>query len=508
MKKAVCLCIALLLFTSVITYGQTSTMAVLQNGDTAAEKIFAEFEKLSAIPRKSKYEKVVSDYIVSRLKEIGLNPVQDQNNNVIVEKPASKGYEMAPRTILQAHMDMVCVAAEDVEFNPLTDSIKIVRDGNRVYADGTSLGADDGIGVSILLSILSDDSLAHGPLRAIFTVDEEVDMMGAAMLDAKYLDGKYLINVDWEDSASVCTSSADTSSIDVSLMPEWSAPEKGKAFTMEVKGLLGGHSGLEINKGRANAIKITAGFLQALSDGDISYELSEISGGAARNSIPATAKAIFTVNEADAAKALEIFGAYREFCIKGYNDIEKAMSLTLIEAPIPSRVMKNGGGLIEYLVALPANVHTMSPIVDGLVESSSNTGIIKTTDEKIEILIFTRSSSEFFSRDIVKSHEIIAKRFGLQFKLGTQSPGWKQRASSDVVPVLQKVYKEQTGEDFLITPIHAGLECGWFANKNPDLDIVSIGPKIDGAHSTEETLYYDSISVTFNLLVKTLENLK
>ncbi|MDF2858746.1 MAG: aminoacyl-histidine dipeptidase, partial [Neobacillus sp.] len=286
------------------------------------DHILAEFEALANIPRKSGYEKEVSEYLLKRAKALGFQVVQDEVNNIIIEKPATAGFEDVPTTIIQGHMDMVCVGTEGKNYNPLTDSIKLLNDGNFLTAEGTSLGADDGIGVATALYLLQAAS-EHGPIRVIFTVDEENGMTGAKALDKKYLEGGYLINCDSEDVDRVTISSAGSINIDVKRVPIWSKPTHTAPYQFAIKGLLGGHSGMEINKGHANAIRVLGLALDAMKNAGIDFELAEIHGGTARNAIPASATSTIVIRDLDIYKVNNVIAKMNEYLHNAFGNIEK-----------------------------------------------------------------------------------------------------------------------------------------------------------------------------------------
>lgn len=352
----------------------------------ALDIVLSEFLELAKVPRPSHHEERVSEYLFQWAKSHGLAVEKDNMNEIIIDKPASPGCENVPRVIFQAHMDMVCVCEEGVTYDPMNDPIKVINDGVTLTADGTSLGADDGIGVAMCLYLLQDDTLRHGPIRAIFTTNEE-DGMDSIAIDPKYLDGGYLVNLDWETLGSLCNSCAGGDFFNYSHKAEWEKPIVGcKTLTISLSGLLGGHSGVGINKGHANALVSIATLLAMLRQGGVSYRVASFSGGQAKNAIPAfgTATIVLSATEEDRAKA--IIETFRAEFVEAFGNIESDMVFTTTFGDTaPDRVLTGevGYGMVGLMTTVPNNVHTMSPLIDGLVESSANLGVVSVDEDKL-----------------------------------------------------------------------------------------------------------------------------
>ncbi|WP_027406272.1 beta-Ala-His dipeptidase [Anaerovibrio sp. RM50] len=470
--------------------------------------VLAEFSPLADIPRKSGHEKAVSDYLVKAFTDIGCKVYQDEVNNVIADLPATSGIESAPLIIIQGHMDMVCVAEPGVDYDPLKDPIKLVRDEKFLSADGTSLGADDGIGVAEALYIMKNMK-SHGPLRAIITVDEEQGMTGAVSLDSKYLeDAKYLINCDSENYDELTVGSAGSVNIDFNRQLEFMAPKGDRAYKIHLKGLLGGHSGMEINRGRGNAIRIMAMVLNALDEAGISYELSSFTGGKARNSIPAEAEVVIsTVAEADVIQ--EIIEAEKESCLDKYGDVEKNIEFVLSEVQMPARVMceEDRDSIVRLFISLHSGVYAMSQVVTGLVETSSNLGMVKMDGEVISAYCMPRSSIDAKIGEFVLQADILAQMAGFSAVISKQTPAWKENSSSKLAKVMLEVFQQQNGMPMKVETIHAGLECGYHIMKNPKLDVVSIGVNTFDIHSPKERLELATIPPQIRLIVETIGRL-
>ena len=470
--------------------------------------VLEEFSQLARIPRQSSHEKAVSDYLVKAFSDIGCEVHQDEVNNVIADLPATAGKESAPTIILQGHMDMVCVADHGVNYDPLKDPIKLVRDEKFLSADGTSLGADDGIGVAEALYIMKNLK-SHGPLRAIITVDEEQGMTGAVHLDAKYLkDAQYLINCDSENYDELTVGSAGSVNIDFNRKLTYSAPQGNKAYKIHLKGLLGGHSGMEINKGRANAIRIMAILLNALDEAGISYELASFIGGKARNSIPAEAEVVISTM-AEAQVIQEVIDAERDSCLDKYGAVDNNIEFDLTAAQ-PRRVMSEADrdSIIRLLISLHSGVYAMSQVVPGLVETSANIGMVKLKDgEVLSIACLPRSSNDAKIGEFILQADILAQMTGFTAVIDKQTPGWKENQNSKLAKVMLEVFESQNGIPMKVETIHAGLECGYHVMKNPELDVVSIGVNTFDIHSPKERVELATIPPQIKLIVETMDRL-
>ena len=418
--------------------------------DKALDIVLSEFLELAKVPRPSHHEERVSEYLFQWAKRHGLAVEKDNMNEIIIDKPASPGCENVPRVIFQAHMDMVCVCEEGVTYDPMNDPIKVINDGVTLTADGTSLGADDGIGVAMCLYLLQDDTLRHGPIRAIFTTNEE-DGMDSMDIDPKYLDGDYLVNLDWETLGSLCNSCAGGDFFNYSHKAEWEKPIVGcKALTISFSGLLGGHSGVGINKGHANALVSIATLLAMLRQGGVSYRVASFSGGQAKNAIPAfgTATIVLSATEEDRAKA--IIETFRAEFAEAFGNIESDMVFTTTFGDTaPDRVLTGevGYGMVGLMTTVPNNVHTMSPFIDGLVESSANLGVVSVDEDMVRFTVFARSSVAYQATQIGVICSALANSFGFTFDSEGHVPGWAVNPSSKLTHIACEAYKHLTGTD-------------------------------------------------------------
>ena len=471
------------------------------------ETVVKEFEALTHIPRPSGHEKAVSDYLKKRFEEIGCTVTQDEVLNIIAELPATKGCEAAPRTILQGHMDMVCVAKPGVTYDPLKDPIKLVRTEESLTADGTSLGGDDGIGVAEILTAMQYTE-EHGPLRAIVTVDEEQGMSGARHLAADHLkEARFLINCDSEDYHIMTVGSAGSVNLDFSRTLSRRESEL-PAYRIAVEGLLGGHSGERIGDGRGNAIRTLALALQALEvHGKI--EIVTFTGGTARNAIPPTAEAVIRtgINEREIVNVL-VAEEKRFHALYGTADPGMKFAFTTVENA--GRVIGEAEerDLIALLTLLHTGVHDMSRLHVDKVETSANLGVITMDESEVHVQFFPRSSVNERLDEIVTMAETLAERTGFTLAVGAKSPAWREREHSTLVKIMGEVYAAQNGGAAMtVESIHAGLETSWHAAKNPELDMVSIGVTTHGIHTPEERVEIAAIVPEAKLMMETLRRI-
>ncbi len=468
------------------------------------------FLSLCAIPHKSHHEEEISRFLYNWGREHGLQAERDQAGNVILSRPGTPGRENAPATILQAHMDMVAVAADGVTFDPLRDPIRPVFEGDWLRADGTSLGADDGAGVALAMTILADDQAVHGPIRAVFTTDEEDGMSGANALDERHLEGKYLINLDWEAFGSLCCSSAGSDMYAFRRPVRWSAPgDKAAFFSLTVQGLEGGHSGAQIHLGRKNAIRLAAEILLAGGEEAGSLALSAFRGGSAHNAIPSSASAVAAVPVDRAAAFLAAARAKIDELLAACAVTDPHAEIRLektapAEKILPVYLTRD---LLGMLTSVHDGVNTMSAAIPGLVESSANTGLCQLSETDFSFVIHQRSSEPALTRSMHHTFAAQAETFGFTMEVLSSGPAWPVREGSELVEMTRKRFQSLFGREIRVEPIHAGLECGAFSMKNPDLDIISIGPDLQDIHSPRERLYLPSLDDCDRLVRGLLEDI-
>lgn len=465
------------------------------------EKVLDEFKKLAAIPRPSKHEEKVSNFLRDYLKSYGFEVFQDESKNIIAEIPAICGKENSPRTILQAHMDMVCVAEENYQFNPLKDSIKLIRTEDFLTAEGTSLGADDGMGIAEILYIVKNhEKFLHGNLRIIFTVDEEQGMSGAMKLDEKYLnDAEFFINCDSENYDEIVAGSAGNIHVDFSRRLNFTSPKFSNAFKIKLSGLHGGHSGIEIHKNYLNAIKIAAKFLNVLSKKE-NIQLAKFEGGAAPNVIPSDAEIII-----GADFSFEKISGYIADMQKIYRDADSNLKIEIAPVEMPQKFFSDAD--FENLIALILTIHSGIYSMNGAVPvTSANIGVIRTA-ENIEVNILARSNVSELLDDFKDTFNQVAKLTNFEVKFGTPSPAWNFNPESRLVKIMAEIFERQNKFAPKVHTIHAGLECSFFAVKNPKLDIASIGTTNEFIHSPKERLHLKTIEPQVNLIIATLEKI-
>lgn len=471
------------------------------------ESVLDEFKNLAAIPRQSGHEQAVSDFLKKYLTEAGFSVQQDEVYNIIADAPTSPGYEKAPLTIIQGHMDMVCVAEEGYSYDPHKDPIKLVRDDKYLSAEGTSLGADDGIGVAEGIYVLKN-AKDHGPLRLIVTVDEERGMTGAVNLEDKYLaDASFLINCDSENWDELTVGCAGSVNLDFSRKLKRTAPQGKTAWKISVNGLLGGHSGERIGDGRGNAIRTLALALQALQEKGL-VEVADFRGGKARNAIPDSAAAVIVTDLAEEEINEILFVELGRFN-KIYGSVDPKAKFQAVKAELPAEVLTAGDAkrLLSLLTILHTGVFAMSTVIPGLVETSANLGVVEMKADEVAVQYFPRSAVDQKIDEFRHFAQQIAELTGFTAHIGTQSPGWKENKDSRLAKIMAETFKAQNGQPMKVETIHAGLECGWHFRKNPQLDMVSIGVTTTDIHSPKERLELATVEPQVKLILETLKKI-
>jgi Xaa-His dipeptidase len=478
------------------------------------EKVFHYFAEISKIPRASKKEKEISDWLVKFAKERKLKVIQDEHYNVIIKKKATEGYEDFSPLILQGHMDMVWEKNKDTEFDFSTQGIELVIDGDFLKANGTTLGADNGIAVAYALAILDSDDIKHPALEVVITTDEEDGMSGVVNLDFDEFDGKTLINLDTEEYGEVYVSSAGGTRTEAKFIFE--TKKIGNGYTpisIEVKGLSGGHSGAEIHKNLGNSIKILSEILYHLSK---RYEMSliHIDGGGKVNAIPreAVAEIAVKLNGDSIDELKKLAGLAFENILKDFKVSDKSPILAIEKIEEKNLGISLGDTLniINFLHEVPNGVLEMSKYIEGLVETSINIGFISTEivdgNVKIRIKSLARSMANDPLNKLVEEVTDLTRKHDANIKIAASNPSWEYKEDSKIRELIAKSFKEITGNEPVIKAIHAGLECGVFTQNIKGADVVSIGPNIYGAHTPEERMDIKSVGETWEWLLKILEN--
>jgi dipeptidase D len=489
-------------------------VAVSERGDSAMlehlspKPVFVFFEELTKIPRCSGDEKRVSDYLVGFAKERKLEVVQDKALNVIIKKAGTAGYEKSPAVIIQGHMDMVCEKSKASRHDFSKDPLKLKVDGDFVRAVGTTLGADNGIAVAYGLALLDSTDIPHPPIELLVTTSEETGMGGAAALKADSLRGKTLLNIDAENEGVFFVSCAGGVDIVSTFETHWE-DATGKALLIEVSGLIGGHSGMEIPKQRANAIKLLGRCLDAARS-VAQIHIAEISGGSKSNAIAREAQAVIT---AEAGLIKKITAAVEALAkdMKGeFAVADPKIEVTVSPAAEVAKQLdaESAAHIIDFLTIAPNGVQSMSKELEGLVESSLNLGVLVQSGESIKMTTSVRSSVASILADIVRRVEALAGLVGATNTRAGVYPAWSYEAESPVRDLCVKVYKDVTGHDAQIQAIHAGLECGLLKQKLPKTDMISFGPNLFNVHTTDEHLSVGSVANTWEFLIAVLAELK
>ena len=481
----------------------------MENLQLQPQAVFDFFLQICKIPHGSKNEAEISAFLQNFGKELGYETIADSVGNVLVKKPAYPGYEDRKTVILQSHMDMVCDKRPDLDHDFKKDPIKPYVDGEWLKAQGTTLGADNGIGVAAAMAVLADKELKHGPVNCLFTIDEETGLTGAEALSPELLQGDILINLDSEDEGEIFIGCAGGVCNYAEFKHIWTNIS-GDMFYMKVdiNNLTGGHSGDDISKGRANANKLLSRFLLSVAE-KYEFYLCEISGGSLHNAIPRDASAIFAVQSADKESVRVDFNIFAAQVQDEFSATEPNMKFTLqstdpIKRVIDPAVAKN---LLRSLHSVFNGVFAMSQDVPGLVETSSNLASVKRTGDNTLLVTTSQRSSIESARDNVSSAIRAAFELGgANVTTKGQYPGWKPNMKSEILKVACDTYKQLFGEDAKIKAIHAGLECGLFLEKAPHLDMISFGPTMRGVHSPDERLHIASTERWWRHLLLLLEN--
>lgn len=456
-------------------------------------KVFEYFEKICAIPHGSRDTKKISDFCVQFAEQRGLPVRQDAHNNVIIWKNATAGYETHPTVILQGHLDMVCEKEPDCDIDFTTDGLRLRVDGDMISADGTTLGGDDGIAVAYALALLDSDTIPHPPLEVVLTVDEEIGMLGATDIDLSMLKGRILLNIDSEDEGILTVSCAGGATSTVTL-PIRREKASGKLLTVCVDGLQGGHSGVEIHKGRCNANKLLGELLEKMQP----LQLVSIDGGQKDNAIPRSAVARFFTQ--DAAN----FDAAKQDILNKYCAMEPNLQITMQEEPADADAIVQSKAVVALLNKLPNGVQAMSQEIKGLVQTSLNLGILKTCDDCVSMTFSVRSSVNTEKADLIQALKDTGAEFGADYSQMGEYPAWEYCHDSKLRPLMVATFQELYGKEPVVEAIHAGLECGILADKLPGLDAVSFGPDMTDIHTTREQLSVSSVRRTWDYLCAVL----
>ena len=482
----------------------------MSNVELKPARVFEQFAKINQIPRPSKREEKMIEYLKEFGKSHGLETVVDETGNVLIRKPATPGHENRKTVILQSHMDMVCDKLVDVEFDFDKDAIQTYVDGEWLRAKGTTLGADDGIGCAIELAVLDSDDIEHGPIECVFTRDEETQLTGAIGMKSGFMNGDYLINLDSEDEGQFFVSCAGGRSTIATFSVEREEAPAGYFF-MEtaVKGLVGGHSGDDINKKRANAIKLLTRFIYAeMQKTDV--RLVSFNSGKLHNAIPRDGKVVFAVPAADKEMVKADFNIFVANVEAEFHATDTAMAFALTSTDAAAVITKAvGDNIIFALQAVDNGVFAMcqDEALDWLVETSSNVAAVKTTDNEVEVLSSQRSCVMSNLDNMCNTVAAAYRLAGAKVITTDGYPAWKMNPHSKLVDITAETYRKLFGKEPKVLGIHAGLECGLFSERYPNLDMVSFGPTLRYVHTPDERLLIPTVQMVWDHLLEILKNI-
>lgn len=473
------------------------------------QTLWERFYEISQVPRPSKKEGKIREHLKQLAKKFNVDFNEDGVGNIVMYIPANKGYENSPVVILQGHVDMVCEKNKSTKHDFDNDPIKLMRQDGWITADGTTLGSDNGIGVAAALSVITDKEIIHGPVEILLTIDEETGLTGATNLDSKLISGKFLLNMDSEEDGVFyvgCAGGQDT--IGTFIIETEPAQKSFSAYDLMVTGLKGGHSGLDINTGRANGIKLLTRTLRALDK--INYSIASLEGGSLRNAIPREAEAVILLDSKDEKQAQKIVEDFQKSLENEFNTAEKSLVINFKKSDKKiDKVFKKefAKKIINTLLALPHGVITMSPDIPELVETSTNVATINCVDNNLVIGTSQRSSIESAKKYVVQNVESVFNLAGAKINMNDGYPGWKPNLNSDLLKISKKVYKDLFNNEPEIKAIHAGLECGILEGKRSGIEMISFGPTIEGAHSPDERVNIQTVEKFYQLMKGILKEL-
>ncbi len=473
--------------------------------------VFEQFAEINKIPRPSKHEEKMIDYLKAFGAKYNLETEVDKTGNVKISKPATKGYEKRPMVAFQSHMDMVCDKLVDVEFDFNKDAIQTYVDGEWLHAKGTTLGADDGIGVAMQLALLASNDIEHGPIECIFTRDEETELSGAMGMKAKFITARYLINLDSEDEGQIFISCAGGCGTEATFkFKREKAPADYEFLTLSLKGLNGGHSGDDINKKRANAIKVLTRFVYMQQD-KMDLRLASFNSGKMHNAIPRDGKVVIAV-PADQVKALKAdWKAYQKDVAEEYFVTDANMEFSLDKAEVQKVLpAKKGKKIIMALQAADNGIYAMSQAeeIAWLVETSSNLSVVMTEESKMKVISLQRSSLKSGLDNMGNTVEAAFRLAGAKVLHNESNPAWPMKPGSKLVKVAVDTYRKLFKKDPEVKGIHAGLECGLFSERYEDMDMISIGPTLRNVHTPDECLHIPTVQLVWDHLLAILKALK
>ena len=474
--------------------------------DLKPQSVFKYFEEISQIPRGSGNEKEISNYLKKFGEDLGLETIQDEYLNIIIRKHATKGYENAPCVMIQGHMDMVCEKNKDTDHDFTKDPLKLRVEDGMIYATGTTLGADNGIAVAMGMAILSDNSIEHPEIEFLVTVDEEAGMSGAMNLDGSQLKAKYILNLDSEEEGYILVSCAGGATAKSTLPIEYTNISGDKVgLAIDIKGLLGGHSGMDIIKQRGNSNKLLGRLLNLLS---IDYDLAKVSGGSKNNAIPRESECIIAVNKNSVDEVKKQISDIEKIFKNELKTSDPGLVIEVSEAHVEKVFTPEfKDKVIKMYNLMPNGVQTMSMDIEGLVESSTNLGVVVNSDNDILFESAVRSSVSTLKDDILNRMDLLTQSLKGSFKVESSYPAWEYAKGSKLEEICIEAYEKLTGKKPTIMALHAGLECGLLLSKMNGAEAISFGPDMFDVHTPNEHLDVKSTENTWDYLLTILKSI-
>lgn len=475
--------------------------------DLKPQSVFKYFEEISQIPRGSGNEKEISNYLKKFGEDLGLETIQDEYLNIIIRKPATKGYENAPCVMIQGHMDMVCEKNKDTDHDFTKDPLKLRVEDGMIYATGTTLGADNGIAVAMGMAILSDNSIEHPEIEFLVTVDEEAGMSGAMNLDGSQLKAKYILNLDSEEEGYILVSCAGGATAKSTLPIEYTNISGDKVgLAIDIKGLLGGHSGMDIIKQRGNSNKLLGRLLNLLS---ADYDLAKVSGGSKNNAIPRESECIIAVNKNSVDEVKKQISDIEKIFKNELKTSDPGLVIEVSEADVEKVFTPEfKDKVIKMYNLMPNGVQTMSMDIEGLVESSTNLGVVVNSDNDILFESAVRSSVSTLKDDILNRMDLLTQSLKGSFKVESSYPAWEYAKGSKLEEICIEAYEKLTGKKPTIMALHAGLECGLLLSKMNGAEAISFGPDMFDVHTPNEHLDVKSTENTWDYLLTILKSIR
>ena len=464
------------------------------------------FEEITKVPRPSKKEEKIRQWLKKWAKENNINSIkEDSVGNILLSVEATPECKNYPTLVMQAHMDMVCQKEPEVKINFEEDPLELQVEGNKISAKGTSLGADNGIGMAYGLAALISKDLHHGPLEVLLTVDEETGLTGAFAVKAGFFTGKYLLNVDSESVGTITISSAGGGGTDFDLQIDYNEVKEKKGFQIIISGLQGGHSGVDIDLPRLNAIKVGIDALLHIPD---LFSLCTINAGTVHNAIPRDCEINITVDDNNSKEVKSILEKWKKNTQKIGRSTEPGLEIKILEKKYSRELnRKDTNAVVNILNEIYHGPISFSKEIEGLVQTSNNLALVKTTEEKIHIHVSTRSSVDEELVSARKTLKELGEKYEFELNFDEAYPGWKPDPKAPFITLVHKLYKEELKQEVKLQAIHAGLECGLFSALDPELQIASIGPNIKNAHSPDEYVEIESVEIIWKIVRKIIENM-